>query len=270
MSFRAMDGALMSPARLRRGAAQGQAQAAGPAVPYIRRYRGRAFAALGCTDRCRTHHFGRAGRGAAHDRFRLFRQGGAADRQLFRCDDPVVAVLAVSSALRYYLVTTLGERIVADLRSDVFSHLTRLSSAFFDAARTGEMCRASRPRRPRSSRPSALRYRSPYEPGAVLRRRCDDGRHQSAAFVVRARCDPGHRASAGRLRARSPQARTRAQDTLADASGYANELIGAMRTLQAFTNEKLAQSRFRRGGRAGLIAAARGCDKSARPRSQPW
>jgi ATP-binding cassette subfamily B protein len=35
-----------------------------------------------------------------------------------------------------------------------------------------------------------------------------------------------------------------AQDTLADASGYANELIGAMRTLQAFTNEKLAQSRF--------------------------
>ena len=51
----------------------------------------------------------------------------------------VVAVLAVSSALRYYLVTTLGERIVADLRSDVFAHLTRLSSAFFDAARTGEI-----------------------------------------------------------------------------------------------------------------------------------
>src|SRR5262249_57142938 len=35
-----------------------------------------------------------------------------------------------------------------------------------------------------------------------------------------------------------------AQDTLADASGYADELIGAMRTLQAYTNEKLAQSRF--------------------------
>ena len=35
-----------------------------------------------------------------------------------------------------------------------------------------------------------------------------------------------------------------AQDTLAEASGYADELIGAMRTLQAFTNEKLAQSRF--------------------------
>ncbi len=51
----------------------------------------------------------------------------------------VVAVLAVSSALRYYLVTTLGERIVADLRADVFAHLTKLSQGFFDTAKTGEM-----------------------------------------------------------------------------------------------------------------------------------
>ena len=44
----------------------------------------------------------------------------------------VAGVLAVASAARYYLVTTLGERIVADLRSAVFAHLTvavgRLSS----------------------------------------------------------------------------------------------------------------------------------------------
>ena len=41
----------------------------------------------------------------------------------------VGAVLALSSALRYYLVTTLGERIVADLRGDVFAHVTSLSAA---------------------------------------------------------------------------------------------------------------------------------------------
>src|SRR5262249_58211768 len=35
-----------------------------------------------------------------------------------------------------------------------------------------------------------------------------------------------------------------AQDTLADASGYADELIGALRTFQAFTNPELAQSPF--------------------------
>jgi ATP-binding cassette subfamily B protein len=44
---------------------------------------------------------------------------------------------------------------------------------------------------------------------------------------------------------RSVRARSRAaQDTLADASAYASELIGAIRTLQAFTNETLARSRF--------------------------
>jgi ABC-type multidrug transport system fused ATPase/permease subunit len=51
----------------------------------------------------------------------------------------VVAVLALASASRLYLVTTLGERIVADLRRDVFSHLTSLSPAFFDSASSGEL-----------------------------------------------------------------------------------------------------------------------------------
>ena len=41
-------------------------------------------------------------------------------------------MLALASALRYYLVTTLGERVVADLRTAVFAHLTALSPAFFD------------------------------------------------------------------------------------------------------------------------------------------
>ncbi len=51
----------------------------------------------------------------------------------------VVAVLALASAVRFYLVTTLGERIVADLREDVFAHLMALSPAYFDQAKTGEM-----------------------------------------------------------------------------------------------------------------------------------
>src|SRR5262249_47357399 len=51
----------------------------------------------------------------------------------------VVAVLAIASASRYYLVTTLGERVVADVRAAVFAHLTALSAPFFDAAKTGEL-----------------------------------------------------------------------------------------------------------------------------------
>jgi ATP-binding cassette subfamily B protein len=51
----------------------------------------------------------------------------------------VVGVLAVASALRYYLVITLGERVVADLRAAVFRHLTTLDPAFFDATKSGEI-----------------------------------------------------------------------------------------------------------------------------------
>src|SRR5215470_16282318 len=59
--------------------------------------------------------------------------------QYFAVMIAVAAVLAVASATRYYLVTTLGERVVADLRSAVFDRLTTLSAAFFDTARTGEL-----------------------------------------------------------------------------------------------------------------------------------
>jgi ATP-binding cassette subfamily B protein len=51
----------------------------------------------------------------------------------------IVAVLALASASRYYFVMTIGERIVADLRRDVFAHLISLSPAFFDSARSGEL-----------------------------------------------------------------------------------------------------------------------------------
>jgi ATP-binding cassette, subfamily B, bacterial len=51
----------------------------------------------------------------------------------------VAAALALASGSRYYFVTTLGERLVADLRTAVFKHLCRLDAAFFDTARTGEL-----------------------------------------------------------------------------------------------------------------------------------
>src|SRR5579871_1949330 len=51
----------------------------------------------------------------------------------------VVGVLALASATRYYCVTTLGERVVADLRDAVFRHLTMLDVSFFDTAQTGEL-----------------------------------------------------------------------------------------------------------------------------------
>jgi len=48
-------------------------------------------------------------------------------------------VLAVSTALRYFFITRLGERVVADLREDVFAHILRLDPAYFLKIRTGEV-----------------------------------------------------------------------------------------------------------------------------------
>ncbi|NAO94727.1 ABC transporter [Halomonas sp. Choline-3u-9] len=49
----------------------------------------------------------------------------------------VVAVLAFASALRYYQVTWIGERLAADLRQRVFDHLLTLEPSFFESASDG-------------------------------------------------------------------------------------------------------------------------------------
>lgn len=51
----------------------------------------------------------------------------------------LVAVLAIASAARFYFVTWLGERVVADLRIRVFAHLLDLSPIFYEQTRTGEV-----------------------------------------------------------------------------------------------------------------------------------
>jgi ATP-binding cassette subfamily B protein len=51
----------------------------------------------------------------------------------------VAVVLACATWARFYLMMSVGERIIADLRNTVFSHVLTLSPAFFDAARTGEI-----------------------------------------------------------------------------------------------------------------------------------
>ncbi len=51
----------------------------------------------------------------------------------------VSAALAVATALRFYLVTRLGERVIADLRKAVFAHVAAMSPAFFEKVMTAEV-----------------------------------------------------------------------------------------------------------------------------------
>ena len=51
----------------------------------------------------------------------------------------VILVLAMASYSRYFLVSWIGERVIADIRKAVFDHVITLSPAFFETTRTGEV-----------------------------------------------------------------------------------------------------------------------------------
>src|SRR5579871_4510334 len=108
-------------------------------APYVARYRGRAILALiALTVAALTTLIVPVAVRRMID-FGFTPRGIALINSYFSVMIAVVAVLALASASRYYLVMTIGERIVADIRRDVFSHLMSLSPAFFDAARSGEL-----------------------------------------------------------------------------------------------------------------------------------
>src|SRR5437868_9683227 len=108
-------------------------------APYVARYRGRAVLALiALTVAALTTLLVPVAVRRMID-FGFTPRGIAMINSYFGVMIAVVAVLALASASRFYLVMTIGERIVADLRRDVFAHLISLSPVFFDSARSGEL-----------------------------------------------------------------------------------------------------------------------------------
>ena len=59
--------------------------------------------------------------------------------QYFTAALAIAGLLALGTGLRYYLVTRLGERVVADIRKAVFSRMIRMSPAFYENIMTGEV-----------------------------------------------------------------------------------------------------------------------------------
>src|SRR3954465_5284243 len=51
----------------------------------------------------------------------------------------VAIVLAIATAGRYFCVSLLGERVIADLRRALYSHLLTLDQAFYERTRVGEL-----------------------------------------------------------------------------------------------------------------------------------
>lgn len=214
-------------------------------APYVARYRGRALLAfISLTVAAITTLVVPIAVRRMID-FGFSPEGIALINSYFSVMIAVVAVLAAASASRYYLVMTIGERIVADLRRDVFAHLVSLSPAFFDSARSGELV----------SRLTADTTQIKAAVGAsvsIALRNMMLFIGATAMMVITSPKLSGFVLLAipliviplvafGRWVRRLSR---NAQDTLADASAYASELIGAIRTVQAYTSERLATNRF--------------------------
>ena len=157
----------------------------------------------------------------------------------------LATLLAVASALRYYYVITIGERVVADLRREVFAHVTRLSPSFFDVNQSGEIV----------SRLTADTTQIKSAFGSAASQALRNTILCLGAMGMMIYTSPG--LSALVLGAiplivfplvgfgRSVRKRSRAaQDTLAETSAFAAETIGAARTVQAFTGEDMASNRY--------------------------
>ncbi len=213
--------------------------------PYVARYRGRALLALiALTVAAITTLVVPIAVRRMID-FGLTPKGIAMINNYFSVMIAVVAVLALASASRYYLVMTIGERIVADLRRDVFAHLISLSPAFFNSARSGELI----------SRLTADTTQIKSAVGASVSIALRNVMLFIGAVAMMVVTSP--RLSGFVLLAiplivvplvafgRWVRRLSRnAQDTLAEATAYASELVGAIRTVQAYTGERLANARF--------------------------
>jgi ATP-binding cassette subfamily B protein len=150
----------------------------------------------------------------------------------------VAIVLGLASATRFFFVSWLGERVTADLRAAVYNHITKLSPAFFEVTRTGEVLSRLTADTTLiktvvgSSASIALRNAFMFVGSAAMLVYTSSTLSAMAALTL-----PGVIIPVilfGRMVRRLARA---SQDRIADTSAHAAETISAMQTVQSFTHE---------------------------------
>ncbi len=165
--------------------------------------------------------------------------------QYFAAALAIAALLAIGTGVRYYFVTKLGERVVADIRRAVFDRVMGMSPAFFEKLMTGEV--VSRITTDTtlilsligSSVSVALRNILMLAGGLILLSLTSPKLTGLVLLIVPAVVVPivilGRR-----LRGLSRES----QDWIANSSGAASEALGSVQTVQAFTHEGLTRAQF--------------------------
>jgi ATP-binding cassette subfamily B protein len=156
-------------------------------------------------------------------------------------------VFGIFAALRFYLVTWLGERVVADLRSDVYNRVIRMDPTFFEVTRTGEVL--SRLTTDTTLVQSiagvnlSITLRSTIQLVGALALLIATSPSLAGMILVMIPLIIAPLIIVGRkLRTLSRQS----QDRIAETSGLAGETLNAIQTVQAFTLEDLHDKRYRK------------------------
>jgi ATP-binding cassette subfamily B protein len=246
------------PVLLRRqeGAEAAPLRALVPLLPYLARYKGRLAAALAALSvasaatltvplavrRMIDHGFSESSAGLINSYFAAM--------------IAIVLVLACASAARYYCVMTLGDRIVADLRSDLFRHLAHLDAAFYDRTKSGELVSRLTADTLQmksafgSSASVALRNLFMFAGASVMMVLTSPKLSAFVLIAIPVIVLPLFASGRG-VRRRS----RRAQDVLAEATSFAAENLAAVRIMQAFTAEMAASRKFTAAAEAAYAAA---------------
>ena len=157
----------------------------------------------------------------------------------------VIALFASLGALRFYLIMWLGERVVADIRNQVYSHVIRQDPTFFEVTQTGEVLSRL------TSDTTLIQSISGAGISIVLRSTVMFIGALTGLLITSPKL-------AGMIFLLVPTAvgpviwiarkvrklSRKSQDRLAESSGLANETLNAIQTVQAFTLEKLQSQRF--------------------------
>lgn len=170
--------------------------------------------------------------------------GALLDRALFVLF-AVTLLLAGASYMRFFLVSWIGERVVADIRSAVYRHIIRLDSAFFEVTRTGEVLSRLTTDTTLlqsvigSSVSIALRNALMFVGGLTMLAITSPKLTALVLLVVPLVVIPivGYGRRVRRLSRES-------QDRVADVSAFSEETLNALRTVQAYTHEEIESNRF--------------------------
>ena len=168
----------------------------------------------------------------------------------------VAAVLAIATAGRFYFITKLGERVVADLRAALYRHVLTLDQAYFVKVRTGEVLSRL------TTDMTIVESMVGASASVALRNLLTLIGALTVLVFVSPRLTlyvallaPVILAPLFLFGRRVRRLSAHAQERFADAVGYAGETLDALDTLQAFGREKSAGARFSRSVETAFVAS---------------